>query len=428
MKNVLIITYYFPPMGGSGVQRTLKFVKYLRQFGWEPIILTLKEFRSGYFAYDSKLSNELPKDIKIFRVYPSLGILIYFFFGEMFSFIGLKKLGEKLLSAITIPDMEIFWIPLLLLKVRKLLKQKKIDLIYTSAPPQSLNVLGILLKKLYKVKWVADYRDPWTHNAFYNDKPDYKDKLNRYLELKAHNKADLIIANTGGNRRKIINEFGVSPQTIHVLTNGYDEKDFEHIGKNSFDNDKFNIVYTGAFYHGYTPDAFLVALSLLFSQKEYLKKEFNFHLAGILEKKTEVDILSKIGQMKLDHITIFYGNLPHSESVSLLTKADLLLLILWSGKGSDSCIPAKIFEYLRSGKPILAIVPEKGECAELIIRLKAGIVVEPDDVKGIQDAIYDCYELWKEHKLGIKMDWQEISNYERQHLTKKLAKLFESIS
>jgi glycosyltransferase involved in cell wall biosynthesis len=416
MKKVLIIAYYFPPMGGAAAQRNLKFVKYLRRFGWEPVVLTHKELRRFYFAYDRTLLDEIPEGTGINRVW-GLEHLAYLLFG---------RLGWKIIAGLSIPDPGLFWIPAALLRARKIIRENKIEVVFTVGPPHSPHVLGLLLKKLFKIKWVAEYQDPWTQYQFYK-RNELKARLERRLEAVAHSSADLICTVTQGDKKKFIDGFDVSPEKIHVLPNGYDEDDFRHGQTTGLDRDKFNVVYTGAFYSGYRPDPFLRALGSLVSNNPALKSHLLFHFAGTLEKNMEEEILAKIKEQNLTDATRYYGYVPHSEAIRLITNADLLLLILWQGK-TDTWIPAKTFEYLRAGRPILAIVPTESECADLVRKLKAGVIVDPSDTDGIQRAISDSYNLWKEGKLAITPDWEEVRKYEREYLAGRLAALFEQVT
>ena len=426
MKRVLIITYQFPPIGGSGVQRTIKFVKYLREFGWEPVIIAPKEIIRKKRAYDETLLKDIPEDVKTFRVYTFDFIVSIFL--RISYFLGFRKLAGVIVETIFIPDHQILWFPALLLRIRGILKKEKIGVIYTTSPPRSLGLMGIILKKLLNVKWVADYRDPWTHNAFYNPKFGFVDKINRYMELKAHQLSDIVIANTPGNKRKIIDDFGVGQEKVVTITNGYDEDDFKGIDSSNFDfrNDKLNIVYTGTFYDGYAPDTFLLALRNLFLNSEIKKDEISIHIAGFLNIKDKDRIFSLIEDFGLREVIVYHGSLDHKDSVRLMLRADMLLLILWDGKGSDSWIPGKLYEYLRSGKPIFAVIPDTSDCAEIIRRTQTGYIVSPD-VKDVEEALLRCYKMWKCGSFKTNPKREEIERYERRKLTQRLAEVFEGL-
>jgi len=426
-KKVLIIAYHFPPMGGSGVQRTVKFVKYLREFGWEPVVLAPKEFIRKKQAYDEGLLGDIPKGVKVIRIY-TLDLLVSVFL-RLSYFLGFRRLAGDIVESTFIPDHRILWLPLLLPKVRRILKDHKIDVIYTSAPPGSLCLIGMILKKIGRVKWVSDHRDPWTHNALYNPKYHYVGRTNKYLELKSHHNADRVIANTPGNREKIIDDFRVDGKKVVTITNGYDEEDFMGLDpyKEGFGNDKFNIVYTGTFYDGYAPDTFLRALNNLLADSRVSREDTCFHMAGFLDIKDKDRIFGLVNDLQLDGLVNYHGSLAHRESNVLMMKADLLLLILPVGKGSDSWVPGKLYEYLRCGRPILALIPEESDCGDIIKSAHAGFIAPPGDVEKIEAEIVRCYTLWKEKKLAIKPVREKVELYERKRLTQQLAEVLDSV-
>jgi glycosyltransferase involved in cell wall biosynthesis len=292
-----------------------------------------------------------------------------------------------------------------------------------------LSILGIILKKLFKVAWVADYRDPWTHNAHYDPKYHYVDRTNRYMELKSHLHADKVIANTPGNRQKIIDDFRIDGNKVVTITNGYDEDDFRGIDsyRDGFDNDRFNIVYTGTFYDGYAPDTFFRALNNLLADGKVKREECYFHMAGFLDIKDKDRIFALIKHLGLDDVVEFHGGLGHRASNVLMMRADLLLLILPTGKGSDSWVPGKLYEYLRCSRPILALIPEKSDCGDIIKSAHAGFIAPPGDVEKIEEEIVRCYTLWKQKKLTIKPVQEKVELYERRRLTGQLAGVLDSV-
>lgn len=414
-------------MGGSGVQRTVKFVKYLRDFGWESVVLAPKEFIRKKQAYDEGFLEDIPKGVNVIRAY-TFDLLVSAFL-RLSYFLGFRRFAGTLVESLFIPDHQLLWFPGLLSKIGRILKSRKIDVVYTTSAPRSLSLFGIILKKRFKVKWVADYRDPWTHNAFFNPKFNYVNKANKYLELKSHHCADMVIANTPGNRKKIIEDFKIAQDKVVTITNGYDEDDFDGLDAvaHSFENGKFNIVYTGTFYNGYAPDAFLCALKNISSDAKVRREDIRFHMAGFLNIKDKDRIFGLIRDLGLDDVVEFYGGLGHRESILLMVKADVLLLILPTGKGSDSWIPGKLYEYLRCGRPILALIPEESDCEDIIKSANAGFIAPPADLHKIETEIIKCHTMWKNQCLNTKYNTGIVEQYERKRLSGQLAEVLDKV-
>ncbi len=217
-------------------------------------------------------------------------------------------------------------------------------------------------------------------------------------------------------------------EKVHVLSNGYDEEDFERVESHRFENGKFNIVYTGSFLPGYSPDHFFEGMKQVCSKNPNFEADVKFHLAGTMEPHMESLVLDQIQEKGLASLVHYHGYLPHRKCVNLTLKADLLLLILWAGRGSENCIPAKCYEYLRAGKPILALIPRRSECASLIKKYGRGLFAAPDQLPEITQALENAYRVWREKEsaseygenLGFRV-------YDRVFLTQRLAGLFDRL-
>jgi len=458
-KKVLVIAYYFPPLGMGGVQRVSKFVKYLPSFGWEPIVLTVKDVE--YFSRDDSLLKELPEGIKISRTGSFDPLRLIFLFRKFFQrkksyggktsdpdpacggtsrvalrilkkkknerFFPRQRRGQndislfsgllKFINLFSFPDNKIGWLPFALIKGIKLCRREKIDLLFSTSPPLTCHLVGYFLKKITGTRWVADYRDPYFSDkegkALTNLKKIFLKKLQR-LFIK---NADGFI----GVTRLIASELNeIYPQAkrLEVIPNGYDQEDFEQ--KISREKDIFRIVYFGTFSPDCPAEPFFKALHNLLKQEKIDKDKIKIIDVGL---SVGIDIDRLLDEFRLTEITELKGYYPHQQGILELLKADLLLLTL--SESSPAIIPGKAYEYLGAQKPILAIVPKKGETGRLIESLNAGKVVSPENISGIEEAILYYYREFESGKSFLKTETVELNKLERKYLTSKLALIFD---
>lgn len=387
MKKVLIISYFFPPIGGGGVLRVTKFVKYLPEFGWEPLILTVKQ--GFYPVKDESLLKELPAKTRIERV-------SYFEPGLWFNSSRWKSfLAFFIYRFIMIPDNQILWFLPALIRGYKLIKKEKVKIVFTSASSYSDHLIGLILKKITGVKWMADFRDEWTISPYVHFPTVFHRFFARFLEKRFLKNADLVLTVSPGLNDSYQKIFGRKDSKFRVLANGFDQADFRNLQNKYRRRDVFNIVHTGSLYGSRRADLFLEAL-----------KELN------LEKvKTEF-----IGEK---------FRLPHHQVIERLLQADILLLIL-SPQDSQAVLTGKIFEYLAARRPILALAPQNSGAARLINKLKIGEVVDPRDKKEIKRKIYHFYRLWQANKLSVPKI--NLDPYERKKLTGTLSTFLDELS
>lgn len=411
MKKVLMLAYFFPPHGCVGVQRILAYVKYLRVFGWEPTVLTVDE-SSKYSVLDYSLLKEVPNDIEVQRT-RTIEI------GSRIIHGGLRRL--KLTNLFFIPDQFVGWLPFAYFKALELIKKNNYDIIYTTSSPYTSHLIGYLLKKKTGKPWVADFRDEWTQNPFASYTPIDK-KINQWLERKVLQNADKVIStsNIMTDRLKTLIDNGKNK--FHTITNGYNETDFRMYNSEHKHQEEFRITYTGSFYGGYPsglqyPYYFFDAVVQLFEEGKISENDFRIVIVGEnkdIDPRVPKSIVSNIGQVS------------HDKVFEYISKTSMLLLFV-SKKRGESCIPGKSFEYIRSNKPILALVPINGATSTLIKETNTGIIVEPEDIEGIKNAILKLYHQWKNNKLKMEPNWENIKQYERKNLTKNLASIFDEL-
>lgn len=439
-KKVLIVTYYWPPAGGPGVQRWLKFAKYLPDFGWEPIIYTPEN--PSYPLVDETLQKEVPKDLKVIKtkIWEPYRIAEIFsksnqkFKGGQFD-VGrnqsfLAKLSIFIRGNFFIPDARKFWVKPSIKFLKKYLTENHIETIVTTGPPHSLHLIGLGLKKeLPNLKWMADFRDPWTEISYYKHLKltSRSDKKHRQLEKSVFETADVTLATSytdaGNFRKKGANAF--------CITNGFD-KNFElpnrTIVKNDIDkspllqtNDsgKFTLSYVGVLEQLRNPENLWTALKELCEKHPDFAKDFELKFVGRVDDK----ILNEIKLSILKDNIRNLGYLPHDESVKEMENSALLLITNFPNENSKGIIPGKLFEYLATGNKIISFGPKDADVEVILSKTKAGKHFDYTQNLEIQDFIFSVYKDWKSGQ-SIR-NLADINEFSRRELTKKLASLLQ---
>lgn len=428
-KKVLIITYYWPPAGGPGVQRWLKFAKYLPEMGWEPIIYTPEN--PSYPIIDETLSKEVSQDLKIvktkiwepYQIAEKLNPKAkdykagHFENANKQSF--LSKISVFIRGNFFIPDARKFWIKPSTKFLRKYLAENQIETVITTGPPHSLHLIGKNLKSSNpKLKWIADFRDPWTQISYHKELKltSYAAKKHENLEKSVFTQADLILATSftdAENYKKL------GANRVEVITNGFEENQFD--GKKIFDS-KFKITYSGGLEIARNPKVVWEALSEICVENELFKNDFKLIFWGNLSHEVEVSIKSYGLENKLE----IKGYVSHQESIRGIKNADLLLLTNFSNEESKGIIPGKLFEYLATGNPILAIGPEKGDVKRILQETKSGEYFTHEDKTAIKDFILRAYQNWKNGFASPSN--ADVLQYSRKSLTQKLVKVLEDLN
>lgn len=416
MKKVLILANQFPPMGGSGVQRTLKFVKYLPEFGIEPIVVTKKY--NGRLL-DETLLEELPKDLKIYRLKAYETVENRSIFRLPIKFIGTR---------LTPPDGEYFWYYFNRKEVADILKKENIDCIYSTSYPYSGHLLGLYLKRKFPhIKWIVDFRDEWTNNPYYADNFFKKLKYNRERkqETQVTNECDFLIANSKFMLDNFIKDTPKLKKHSTYIPNGYDEEDFLGLINQRDGGEKFVITYTGSLYGKRNLTEFLEGLKIAIEENEVDKEKIEIRLVGNVHKSMAEEYAEKYN---LDGKIKTLGYMNHRDSIQMLYNSDILLLIIGKVEGAENFYSGKIFEYIRADREILAIVPEKGAAAEVILETNTGTVVDPDNIKGISEAITNYYRQWENSKINHNPNWDLVEKYSRKSQAGELAKIIKNLN
>ncbi|ERI90758.1 glycosyltransferase, group 1 family protein [Clostridiales bacterium oral taxon 876 str. F0540] len=445
MKNILIIAYYYPPLGGAGVQRTLNFVKYLAKMEYNISVLTV--LNDGNTIKDDSLELEGFGNIKVYRAKQRKTTNILNKLAAMnekradsiprntsegnVKGNGAKSLLKKVLkdtyiklyNSTNIPDDKISWKQEAVRMGLEIIHNNNIELIYSTSGPYTSHLIAYELKRRTKKKWIADFRDQWVTNPFAKY-PAIIKKINEGLEKKVVDSADYITTVSEPIVQDFIKRYKeLNRDKLFILTNGYDEEDFQNyqLDKNI---DKFTIAYNGTLYSKISPLNFLKAIQKLIDTQKINKDDLAVKFIGRIGSTAMEEINNFISIN--DEIVSIIDYLPHKESIKQLESAYALLLILWEGLGSDGVYTGKIFEYIRSGRIIIGIVP-KGVARELITETNTGICCSPDSIDEISDAILNAYNMWTGKKEKPAINWEEVKKYNREEITNKLVGLIEKL-
>jgi glycosyltransferase involved in cell wall biosynthesis len=440
MKKVLIISYFFPPLGGVGVQRTLKFVKYLPQFGWMPTVLSVKS--PDYYLSDPDLLREIPKEAKVIRTYSFEPTKLFKFGRSIFDVLMLrlknkkKRKGgsdfirsqkpsffSKMNSFLFIPDNKVGWLPFTLWSLVYKLRKDKIDVIYSTSPPSTSLLVGFMAKLLLKKPWVIDLRDLWSQNPYLMPITRFHLRIIKLLEKRVFIFADKIITVSDGLQMDLIESYPyLNSEKFEVITNGYDSEDFSKEINDG--NKRFSIGHVGTLYAGQTPFYFIQALGLVKKELPELEKYMAVTFIGEMDRNNRRILEKQIQNLQLQDIVIRKEAVSHREAIDCMLKFDLLLFIL--GKEYKGCLTGKLFEYLAAQKPVLALA-EDGPACKLIRETQSGVVVDPQDTEQIKETIINCFESYRKGSLKIQPKMEVISIFERKRLTQQLVGIFDEL-
>lgn len=410
MSKILFIAYNFPPCGGPGVQRSLKYVKYLSKSKYKIIIHTTYE--NSYPVLDNSLIKDIPNDILIYRAktFDINKFRIYF------SKIGLGKIHGFLNTLFAIPDTAVFWSFFSRKTVKKIILEHNPDIIYTTSGPYSAHLLGLWIKKKYNIPWIADFRDPWSLNQFVKYLPLYR-KINRYLEQKVLTNADKIICVSELDSFNFSN-LAKTKNNIEVIHNGFDKDDFNNFGDIIHNkNNIFTILYTGNFSSTRKPTNLIQAIRYLYNENLIENKSIKLVFAGSNLERFLTN----------DNFITNLGYVEHSKLETLRKTSNLLLLLQDSSIKTIGDYSGKIFEYIASGIPILAITNPNSVVVNLINTTNTGFTVE-DDIISIAKCILNIYNDYNNNTSIFQPNWNEINKYSREESTNKLIKLINQLA
>ncbi len=442
MQKVLILTYYWPPSGGAGVQRWLKFVKYLREYNYEPIVYTA--LNGEMPVIDNSLQKDIPADITILKtpIWEPYSIYKKFIGRKKDDKINASFLNETKKTGFTqqisvwirgnffIPDARKYWIKPSIKYLNDYIQKNNIQKIISSGPPHTMHLIALGLKKQNaSLKWIADFRDPWTNIDFYEKLmlTKWADKKHHKQELSVIINADCVlsIGQTMCDEFETIfkNSGGKNLDKFKVITNGYDDEDLknshtERSGSAVTKDTKFSIAHVGTLVKDRNPDVLWKVLSKLVKQNTDFEKQLQIKLVG----KIDIFVKEQLEKFGLTKYVYKIDYLPHNEVIVEQQKSKVLLLLVNNTKNAKGILTGKFFEYMIANVPVLAIGPEDGDLAKIMNETQVGLISNFDDENTLEKNILKLFNNEK-----INRNDMAIASYSRKNLTKQLAEILNNL-
>ncbi len=430
-KKILFIVYNFPPAAGAATQRIIKFLKYLNKFGYKTFVLTVDKV--DYPDLDYTLIEKIPPDTKVIKTKYWTPFGIYRKItgrkeNEKIPVAFIKDNHKSLAERISVflrlnvflPDAKIGWLPYAVRVGKRLIKEEKIDVVISSGPPHTTHLIAKSLKSKTGVKWIADFRDPWTDIDYYSGmkRTNFAEWVDSKLEKSVLKNADYVVSASEGYL-EIIKSKGVK-NNYEVLTNGFDPEDFQNIKIK--EQSKFIITYTGNMPATRNPESLWIALEELARENNDFFENFEFHFAGVMDD----EIRSEISSKKFYNKFVDHGYLSHQDVLELTFNSHLLIMIVNKVATSKEILPGKIFEYIASGNFVLVIGPEDGVSAKLINYIGQGIAIGYEGTERIKNLILELFKKWQNGELH-KFFTETRNQFTREEITKKLIRIIENL-
>ena len=426
--NILIISYYWPPSGGSGVQRWMYFAKYLKKLNCNPIVLTVDPKYASYNLIDPSLISEI-KDIETHKTFSLEVLNLYSLIKSGTrtksipqSYIPNNSVFDKISSFIRlnffIPDSRIGWNIFAFKKAKKIISNNKIDFVITTGPPHSSHLIGQKIYKKYKLKWIVDLRDPWSELFYLKSRlrSSFSKKINNKLESKVLENADAIITTVGDRYHKILSGKISNPNKIHKIYNGYDKLNYDKIQESK--PNKFNIVFTGVLTQNHNYEIFHEVLKILKPKGEDLNLVFT--IAGRIDS----DIIKVFSN---DVELINKGYVDHDNAINIIKSSHLLVNFNYKETEETDMISGKLIEYLASGSPIINFSNSAKESEDVLKISSKSFNANINSINKVVDFIKSEYNDWLEGRYK-KQTLPDIDSLSRENLTKKLIDIIEGIN
>lgn len=427
-RKILIVTYYWPPFGGTGVHRILKFAKYLSEQGHEIIVLTTKNAYSH--VVDEQLLKEVPEGIEVYRT--------KIFEPTKFIKSSLKSTNSKVTTDVFqkeatgwksklvkwvrlnlfIPDAKIGWYPFAVRMGKKVIVKHNPDVILSTSPPPTTSLIAKKLAHWSGIKWLADFRDPWTE-IFYLDTSNrlgIADKINRRMESNVLERADAIIAVNDG----FFPGRDTESKTT-VIPNGYDESELPSVQKEP--SDTFSIRYMGTMRVNDFVPAFFDAIDELYSENEEFREALRLDFFG----STAVEIVEYFQSKDIASAIKMHGYVPRLEASKMLMTASVQLLIIGKSRMENQIFTTKLFEYIRTGRPVLGLGPATGSAAKVLRETNCGVMHDHNDKESIKKFLIDEFNHWKQGTTSREIQWTEVEKYDYKALAGKVSGIIQSL-
>lgn len=433
-RRVLILTYYFPPAGGPGVQRTLKFVKHLPSFEWAPVVLTVRQ--GAYPASDPSLREDVPPTADVYRT-PSLDphSLYARLLGQSDDTVDvgsvegrdagwMEMAGQWIRANLFLPDARVGWVPFAAIRGRRLLATGDFDAILTSGPPHSTHLAGAILQWRTGIPWVADFRDPWTDINYYQELPHTwaARRIDAALERMVLRRADAVTTVSPTWRDLLAQKsHRTDPGRVSIVQNGFDPDDIPP-GEASPSEETFDVTHVGSLYASRNPTALWQAIRRLRARDEV--PALRVRLVGTVDPNVQ----QALQYNGLEDITEIVPYVPHSEAVAYMRRAGLLLLSIESFPQDRGMITGKIYEYLASGRPVVGVGPAAGDAADLLDTTEGGRMYGRDDVSGLAEFLQTHYDAWAEGAPRPGASPEGLQPYRREAQTNQMATVLKEVA
>lgn len=429
MKKVLIISYYWPPSGGIAVHRCLKFAKYLREFGWEPIICTADN--PEYPVLDEGNFKDVPLDAtiiktKIWEPYNLFKLItgkkrkerIHNVFIEEEKSGFTHKLGIWIRGNIFIPDARRFWIRPSIKFLSEYLKGNPVDVMFTNGPPQTTHMIAYGVKKKLGIPWHADFQDPWTQVDYFPQLMlnPISLKIHKAMEQRVFRWADKVTICSDAWKRDLES---IGAKDVGVIVWGYDEDDFKNIKVDL--SQKFTLSHYGSLGPDRNAKTLWKACSIIAKENEQFANDLEIELAGFIGHA----ILNEIESLGLKKNLVLFEHLSRKETLLRMHRSQILLLILNDMPNVNGRLPGKLFEYLASRRPILVIGPEESDASKIVYSVNAGSTCHFSDLEKTIITIKILYDKFKKGQL--LPNETDISRYSNRNLTRQLAGYLDQV-
>ena len=427
-KKVLLFTYYWPPSGGAGVQRWLKFCKYLPEFNIQPIVITVDETQASYPVIDKSFNNDIANELQIIKTksFEPLNYYQKLSGRKQVPFAGFAnetnenwkhEVSRFIRGNFFIPDARKGWNKYALKAGRQVLAQQNIKTIITTSPPHSTQLIGLKLKEQYDVNWIADLRDPWT-DIYYYKKMNHTvlaKNIDARYESAVIEQADKIVVVSDFIKHLFLKKSSkIDPAKIYVIPNGYDEDDFKDVNP-LLDKASLIIAYNGTLSNDYPIEPFIEALKKVIDSTTDIAVKLQF--TGSVSE----EIIQHIIKIIPNHC-VFNGHVSHKKSVEILQNSDISLLLIPDVANNEGILTGKLFEYLAAENPIICIGPKQGNAAAIIEKCQAGQTFEKQDVAEISTYLEKLVIQFKKSK-NLKITNQLHAQYSRRNLSKTMAEI-----
>ncbi len=400
MIRLLVVAYYFPPSGGAGVQRVLKWVKYFREVGVEATVLTVEA--GAYPKHDATLGREVPPDVPVHRTraldpygaYARLtGRSRQQAVAETTGHVAAsgewtERLAQAVRANLFVPDARLGWVPFAVGRGLRLLRDEPFDAVLTSGPPHSVHLTGLALHRLTGTPWLADFRDPWTDISYYDELPRtaWARALDGWLERTVLETATRVVTISEAGRALLHGKTTRPAHDFAVVENGFDPADFG--GDPAVPDDRFVLAYVGSLYGSRSPEALWQALARLRAEGRIPK--LRLRLVGRIGDEVQAALRSH----GLDAVTETVGYLPHDQAVREMQRATALLLTIEPYGHEHGTTTGKLYEYLAAGRPVVGAGPTGGEAADLLRHTGAGRMTDRADADGFAAHLGALYDAW----------------------------------